>query len=225
MERGHERLKPEENLNHPPDPERSSPGESRSLSGTGAGRILFVNACVRPESRTRALAGEVLSRLTGQIEEVNLEQERIPALDDALLRFRESCIRQGNYDAPVFRFAHQLTRADTVVIAAPYWDLSFPALLKVYLESVMIQGLTFTYTPEGIPQSLCHVRRLIYVTTAGGPIGENHFGFEYVKALFRAFFQVEDARCLAAEGLDIAGADADEILARARQRAAEIAAP
>ena len=35
-------------------------------------KILFINACVREESRTLALAKEVLSRLEGNIEEVNL---------------------------------------------------------------------------------------------------------------------------------------------------------
>lgn len=38
------------------------------------GKILFVNACVRPESRTMILAKHVLSKLDGVIEEVNLER-------------------------------------------------------------------------------------------------------------------------------------------------------
>ncbi len=40
-------------------------------------KILYVNACVRPESRTRELAETVLDCLEGSIEEINLEQENI----------------------------------------------------------------------------------------------------------------------------------------------------
>lgn len=181
--------------------------------------ILFINACVRPESRTLDLARAVLEKLPGQVEEVDLERERIDVLDSAVLKLRDACIREKDYSAPMFRFARQLTQADALVVAAPYWDLMFPALLKVYFESVMVNGLTFYYTPEGRPSSLCKLKRVIYVTTAGGPIGPFNFGFDYVKALARGFFQVEDVRCLAAEGLDIVGADVDAILAEAKNQA------
>ena len=43
--------------------------------------ILFVNACVRPESRTMQLAEYILDRLCGQVAEVNLEQEQIQPLN------------------------------------------------------------------------------------------------------------------------------------------------
>ena len=41
--------------------------------------ILFVNACVRPQSRTLKLAKHVLSKLNGDVQEVNLEKENIQA--------------------------------------------------------------------------------------------------------------------------------------------------
>ena len=181
-------------------------------------RILFINACVRPGSRTLELARTVLDRLAGDVEEVDLERERIDVLDSAVLALRDACIQENDYSAPMFRFARQLKDADTLVVAAPYWDLMFPALLKVYFEAVMVNGLTFYYTPEGRPKSLCRLKRVIYVTTAGGPIGPFNFGFDYVNALARGFFHTEDVRCLAAEGLDIAGADVESILAEARRQ-------
>ena len=104
---------------------------------------------------------------------------------------------------------------DVIVVAAPYWDLSFPAALKTYLERVVIAGITFDYSPEGIPFSLCRAKRLLYVTTAGGPIGNHNLGFEYVKALAEIFFAIPDVQCFSAEGLDIMGADVEAILARA----------
>lgn len=109
------------------------------------------------------------------------------------------------------------------MIAAPYWDLSFPSLLKVYLEQICIVGLTFQYTPEGIPEGLCKARRIIYVTTAGGPIYQN-MGYDYVKALADTFFGIPETVCFSAQNLDVIGADVEGILqkAEAEIRAAQL---
>jgi len=182
--------------------------------------ILFVNACVRPESRTRALAQNVLSHLSGQIQTVDLDSEHIPILDGAALEQRNCHLERRELDAPMLRYARQFAQADTIVIAAPYWDLMFPALLKVYWEAVTVSGVTFRYNEHGIPVSLCKAKRLIYITTAGGPIGEYDFGFQYVNAVARGFFGIQDVQCVKAEGLDIIGADVKTILDRAKADAA-----
>ena len=44
-------------------------------------KVLFINACIRPESRTLTLAKHLLSKLPGTLEEVNLESETIQALN------------------------------------------------------------------------------------------------------------------------------------------------
>ena len=62
----------------------------------------------------------------------------------------------GDYRDPLFRYAKQFAQAADIVVAAPYWDLSFPSILKVYLEQICVTGLTFQYTPEGIPEILCY---------------------------------------------------------------------
>jgi len=184
--------------------------------------ILFVNACVRPESRTYELAQYILSRLNGQVQTVDLNTEHIPILDGAALEQRNNHLDRSELDAPMLRYARQFAQADTIVIAAPYWDLMFPALLKVYWEAVTVSGVTFRYNEHGIPVSLCKAKRLIYVTTAGGPIGEYNFGFQYINATARGFFGIQDVQCVSAEGLDIIGADVAAILAGARARAAEL---
>ena len=86
----------------------------------------------------------------------------------------------------------------------------------------MVTGLTFRYTPEGRPASLCRAKRLIYVTTAGGPIGPFHFGYDYVKALAQGFFEIGDVCCVTAEGLDIVGADPAAIMEQAMRNAEEL---
>lgn len=185
-------------------------------------QILFINACVRTESRTRSLADYVLSLLHGQVTTVDLNSEHIPLLDAVQLEARNTYLAQGKSDAPMLRYARQFAQADTILIAAPYWDLMFPALLKVYLEAVTVSGITFRYNERGIPESLCRAKRLIYVTTAGGPIGDYDFGFQYVSTMAHGFFGIHNVQCVRADGLDIVGADVENILAQARKQADDL---
>ena len=174
--------------------------------------ILFVNACVREQSRTLILAKRLLNKLDGDIREVQLEKKDFPVVDEEFIDRREALLRSGKYDDPMFELGRDFANADTVVIAAPYYDLSFPAILKQYFEQINVVGLTFAYTEEGIPTGLCKAKELYYVTTAGGPVISDAFGFGYVKALAETFYGIRHVYQIKAEGLDIVGADVDKIL-------------
>lgn len=180
--------------------------------------LLFVNACVRGESRTRRIAEYLIKKLDMPVTETRLDRLSFPAADEGFLRKRDRLIQSGDYSDPMFESARLFASADTVVIAAPYWDLSFPAALKQYFEQINVTGITFYYTAEGIPVSLCRCRRLYYVTTAGGPIVSDEYGFGYVRALAQGFYQIPDVRRIKAEGLDIYGADVEAILRRAEEQ-------
>ena len=182
--------------------------------------MLFINACVRGESRTRRLADQLLDRLGTPYEELRLCDMTFPAVDEAYLNARDRLIGSGDLDSPVFDLARQFAGAEVIVIAAPYWDLSFPAALKQYLELINVVGVTFRYTEAGVPVGLCAARRLYYVTTAGGFYVPEEYGFGYVRALAQGYYGIEDVRLLKAVGLDIDGADVEGIL-----RAAEDAIP
>ena len=43
--------------------------------------------------------------------------------------------------------------ADKYVFVSPMWNLSFPPVLKAYIDAISIAGKTFKYTAEG-PQGL-----------------------------------------------------------------------
>lgn len=177
--------------------------------------ILFVNGCVREHSRTLELAQAVLAKETETIEEVRLYPDGPEGLDAEKLALRDELLAKGDLDHPMLRWANQFAAADAIVIAAPYWDLAFPAKVRAYLEEVTVSGITFRYGENGIPQGLCRAKRLIYVTTAGGPIFQN-YGYEYIKALAQGFYGIPDVSIVKAEGLDIWGADPDAIMAEAK---------
>lgn len=174
--------------------------------------ILFVNACVRKESRTRKLAEKLLIKMDQPYEEICLADISFTSVSEEYLNMRDHLISIGDYQNPMFSLAQQFSEAGTIVIAAPYWDLSFPAMLKQYLEQINVVGITFKYSEEGIPVGLCRANRLYYVTTAGGHYVPEEFGFGYVKALAQNYYGIQDVRQISAVGLDIDKADVDAIM-------------
>jgi FMN-dependent NADH-azoreductase len=176
--------------------------------------ILFINACVRTESRTHKLAEKVLQKLNGRVTEINLENENIVPHTQKSLIERSKLIEQERYDDVVFKYAKQFAQAEIIVIAAPFWDMSFPALLKCYIEAINVVGITFKYTSHGV-ESLCKAKKLFYVTSAGGTIMDDSFGFGYIKSLANILYGISNVQMFKAEGLDIIGADKEAIMQKA----------
>lgn len=90
---------------------------------------LFINCCPRGESRTEKLARALLKAL-GEYEELRLYDEPLHPLGRADIAKRDALLAEKKYDDEMFCYARQFAAADRIVIAAPYWDLSFPAQLK-----------------------------------------------------------------------------------------------
>ena len=179
--------------------------------------ILFINACARKESRTKELAGVVLSKLQGTITEVNLAKENIQTLNLESMEYRFNLTAKRQFDDPIFDKAKQFAAADTIVIAAPFYDYSFPAMLKNYVENINVVGLLFRYTQTGTIEGLCKAKKVIYVATSGGPMLNTDFGYGYIKYLCNNFYGIKDTTFIKAEGLDIWGADIPAIMQKAKE--------
>ena len=171
---------------------------------------LFVNCCPRENSRTERLAGKLLETLGGY-EEVNPEKEGLVPVDNERLKYRTALLEKGDLSDEIFRYAKQFAAADTIVIAAPFWDLSFPSVLKIYIENIYVTGIVSEFDENGAPKGLCKAKKLYYVTTAGGAY-DARFSFDYLKALAEDYFGIEETVLIKAEMLDIIGNDAEEIL-------------
>ena len=181
---------------------------------------LYINCCVREESRTDRLAQAVLHKLGEDFTELNLYEENLHPLDRETLNKRTALIDQGDYSDPIFDYAKQFTNADTIVIAAPYWDLSFPSTLKIYIENIYATGIVSSYDESGMPVGLCKAKELYYVTTAGGPYDPT-YSYGYIGSLAKNFFSIPETHLVKAEMLDIIGNDAEEILNREINRILE----
>ena len=189
-------------------------------------KLLFIDACVnRGISRTEQLAQTLLKEMNQngeyEIETLNLEDEDLKLFTGKESALRESLTRAGNFEGPLFTYAKQFAAADRIVVAAPYWDFSFPARMKCYLEQICVTGLTFAFSSKGIPGGLCHADSLHYVTTSGGSIGELNLGYEYLEKLCKVYYGINETVCYTAEGLDIEGNSVEEIMKEAEEKAVQ----
>jgi len=180
--------------------------------------LLFIDSCIREKaSRTKELCEIFLAAYAGccpaeRIETVGLSAGQFSCMGNSEIMEREALVAGQDLSHPMFDAAKQFAAADTILIGAPYWDFSFPAALKCYIENVCVKGITFRYNDlEGLV-GLCRANRLLYISTAGGKIEGANSGFEYIKELGGALLGVSGFEYVAAEELDIVGADVSAIM-------------
>lgn len=188
-------------------------GNENCIMSEAKKKVLYVNACIREESRTDRLAKALLAKL-GDYEEVTLESEDIKPLNRERLKHRDVLLAKGDLEDESFQLARQFANADIIVVASPYWDTSFSAVLKAYIENIYVVGIVAKYGENGIPMGLCKAEKLFYVTTAGGPY-EPEYSYDYLRKLAINRFGMKDTALIYAEFLDVIGNDPEAILQKA----------
>ena len=193
-------------------------------------KLLFVNCCISQrgsESRTLALAESFLESWRAKhpgAEVETVEPETLLALkpfDPEMLDDRDALAGIGCFDAPVFALARQFRAADRIVVAAPFWDLSFPTALRAYIEYVSANGLSYHYEADGCHGD-CRAEKLAYLTSGGDAEQPESVGVLYWKQLC-AMFGIPKFDYVFAGGLDLDPAKTAEILADAQEKARQLA--
>ena len=188
--------------------------------------LLYVDCCIRREqSRTRKLAESFLGNLPKgwRVEKVVLMDEPLLPLMEGGFAQRDELLQRGDFTHRRFDYAWQFQRADAILIAAPFYDLSIPALLKVYIENVSVDGITFLCDADGL-RGNCRAESMTFLTSRGGfyENSPDEMGSRYMEALC-GFFGTGTYRCVAADGVDMDPAQTPGILAEACERAAQAA--
>ena len=194
-------------------------------------KLLSVDCCISQrgkDSRTRALADAFLeafraSHPTAEVETVEPAALGLRSFDPEMLNDRDALAGIGAWDAPVFEEARRFRAADGIVVAAPFWDLSFPSVLRTYIEYICANGLTYHYDETGCHGD-CRAERLVYLTSGGDFEREDSVGVVYWRQL-AAMFGIPRFDYVFAGGLDACPDTAEETLtascALARSLAAE----
>ena len=114
-------------------------------------KALFINSCIRgEESRTLYLANSFINKLKLKnpdlvINEVDLAKEDLKPLKYDDIKKRDELISKKAFNYKMFKYANEFKDNEIIIIATPFWDLSFPSILKVYFENIFVNNLTFKY--------------------------------------------------------------------------------
>ena len=149
-------------------------------------KLVYIDACVREgDSRTRRIAEPIVAALAKKYEitAYHLAQMDIKPLNAESYAARVA----GDIPAWAADAARTIAEADRLVIAAPFWDMSIPAILKTFIEHCSLFGITFDSNAETC-YGLCHCQRVLFITTrgmniaTGSPLDQ---GTSYIKAISR----------------------------------------
>lgn len=193
-------------------------------------KLLYIDGCIRGDiSRTRRIAYAFLEELGekfGSVTTSYLDKSEFLPLDSDALNERQSILDRGEFSHPMLRFARSFAEADVIVVAAPLWDMSVPAILKTYFEHVSVAGITFNVMPNGDCVGCCKAKDLVYLTTRGMDLPDGHImeqGTPYLRAL-AMFFGIENFHSISAYALDMVPPEEVEArLKRAEEEARELA--
>ena len=187
------------------------PGKARGIMRVkplSMKKLVVIDACVRQdESRTRRIEEPVISALAERYEVVryNLpEMEGIVPLDPGLFEERG----RGEIPAWALRAARDIAAADRIRIAAPFWDMSFPAVLKCFFEQTSLFDVTFTDNGANCT-GLCKAPKVLYITTRGMdiPTGDpREQATPYLKAL-GSLWNLGELTVISARNMDYSSPD------------------
>lgn len=151
--------------------------------------LLYISVNSKPEelSASKTVARNFINKFLEvnedfHVKEVDLYKEHIPRLMYQYFEDRNSIINEdalnklSDFDKKEVKKIRQLCdefiSADMYVIAAPMWNLSFPAPLKEYIDCIVQNDKTIKIEKGKKPKGLLKdkYRALVYIQSSGGKV-------------------------------------------------------
>lgn len=203
--------------------------------------VLHIITSPRPaeESISKQLAFRFFGALMGKypdalVDNVDLYQAKPPFASNEFMRGvwkpamepgyeptrgEETAANFSNNNAPI------LADADVLVITTPVWINSMPAILKAWLDQVIVPGALFDVTPDGIVPKH-HIKSVVLIVSSADVYKEEDPADGLTPAI-RAIFNyigIDDIRTVWADGQNADRfPDAAERLEMAMEAAEELA--
>jgi len=136
-------------------------------------KVLVVLAHPNPDSFSHAIVDRLASTLANQDHAVSVIDlyglDYSPALTRAELAAYPTS--EPAIDPLVIEHTRLIQECSTIVFVYPTWWSSMPAILKGWIDRTMLPGIAFSVDPQTLKlqPGLTNVRRLIGITTFGGP--------------------------------------------------------
>jgi len=185
-------------------------------------KILYITANPKPEnlSVSKKIGRKFVDRVSefGVVTELDLYDMYIPTTNYKYFESRASLVKGDEYLALtteeqkdvgiIDSLANQFISHDIYIIATPMWSLSFPSVLKKYLDCIDINGKLISITDNKVEGLLNDKERhMVYIQSSGGDYPQimarqvNH-GLTYFKDIFK-FLGVKGFHPLLIEGTEM----------------------
>lgn len=184
-------------------------------------KTLLVHSSARSEqSVTRGLAEDLARVLGGELTQRDVSAG-LPVISEGWVAARDAGA-EGEVLATSNALIEELRAHDTLIIAAPMYNFSIPASLKLWIDQIARAGETFRYTSNG-PEGLLKGKKAYVVIASGGtPVeGAWDFATPYLRHVL-GFIGIRNVEVIAADAL---GNGADKKLDAARAQIAALAQP
>jgi FMN-dependent NADH-azoreductase len=164
-------------------------------------RLFYIDSCLRSGSKTKRIADALIYRLSDkyEVDTIRLSEYDFPVVKNDILNERSN----GYVPEEYVQIARKIAAADRLVISAPFWDMSFPSALKVFLENMSLFNVTFA-SNEKECYGLCKAEKVLYITTRGMNIktgDEMEQATPYIKAVSK-LWGLGELHVIAAENMD-----------------------
>ena len=177
----------------------------------------------REDSRNLRLASPLIDELSKRysITEIDLTDSDLMPVTSRLYNGR----KENGLTETDMKYGRLVAEADRIVVAAPFWDMGIPSVLKTFIEHISAPDITFCNNSDGSTRGNCRAEKMLYVTTRGMEIETGsplEQGSSYLKALCW-LWGIGGVETVAVRGTDVNGVDeVDKRIALAVRRGLEI---
>lgn len=202
-------------------------------------KLLYITANSKPEcmSTSKTVGRDFVNRFLTKntdyvVEELDLYSENIPEVNYKIFTGRAELVSGPQYDAlsendknsvnRINDLCNQFLSADTYVIAAPMWNVSYPAILKRYIDCIIINDRVISVSQEDVRGILDDKERnMVYIQSSGGVYpkifgGKFNHGVDYFHDIFK-FLGINRFEKILVEGVDTTDVGKDQAIKNANE--------
>ncbi|WP_370295053.1 FMN-dependent NADH-azoreductase [Rossellomorea marisflavi] len=206
-------------------------------------KVLYITAHPHDESTSFSMAaGKAFidsykdANPSDEVVHIDLYKENIPHIDADVFsgwgklqsgsEFNALSAEEQAKVARLNELSDQFVAADKYVFVTPFWNFSFPPVMKAYIDSVSVAGKSFKYTEHG-PVGLLTDKKALHIQARGGiysegPAAAMEMGHRYLELIMQ-FYGVPSFEGLFIEGHNAMPEKAQEIKENGIARAKDLA--
>ncbi|WOO86420.1 NAD(P)H-dependent oxidoreductase [Mollicutes bacterium LVI A0039] len=130
-------------------------------------QTLIVDGTGRHEqdSKTKYLANRVIEKLNlHDYQTVDLYNTELPFVTKDIIKSWSTL----ENDTIALQLLNQFEQSDQIIFIYPTWNWSVPAIVRAYMDLIIISGRTFKYNSQGKSYGCLTDKRVILISTTGG---------------------------------------------------------